>query len=73
MGLTRRDVLISGSSGATAVAANFVDTVTPTTAQTAALPQSWDREADIYSNWFGGRGAFSCDCCARGRLLSYYN
>jgi succinate dehydrogenase/fumarate reductase flavoprotein subunit len=56
MGLSRRDVLISGSSGATAVAANFVDTVTPTTAQTAALPQSWDREADIIVIGSGAAG-----------------
>ena len=56
MGLTRRDVLISASSGAAAVAANFVDTVTPATAQTAALPQSWDREADIVVIGSGAAG-----------------
>jgi hypothetical protein len=56
MGLTRRDVLILGSSGAAAAAANFVDTVTPATAQTAALPQSWDREADIVVIGSGAAG-----------------
>ena len=53
---TRRDVLISGSSGAAAVAATIVDTLTPANAQTAALPVSWDREADIIVIGSGATG-----------------
>ena len=56
MGPTRRDVLISGTSGAAAVAATVVDTLTPATAQIAALPMSWDREADIIVIGSGAAG-----------------
>jgi FAD binding domain len=56
MGPTRRDVLISGTSGAAAVAATVVDTLTPATAQIVALPMSWDREADIIVIGSGAAG-----------------
>jgi hypothetical protein len=55
---TRRDVLISVSSGAAAVAATIGDSLLPATAQTAALPMSWDREADIIVIGSGAAGLF---------------
>ena len=70
MGPTRRDVLISGTSGAAAVAATVVDTLTPATAQIAALPMSWDREADIIVIGSGAAG-FQLRLLRVGRLLSY--
>jgi len=53
---TRRDVLISGTSGAAAVAATVVDALTSAAAQTAAPPMSWDREADIIVIGSGAAG-----------------
>src|SRR5580692_1321133 len=56
MGPTRRDALISATSGAATVAATVVDTLTPATAQIVALPMSWDREADIIVIGSGAAG-----------------
>ena len=60
--ITRRDVVTSGLAGAALTGAAMVAQPTPTS---AAVPKTWDHEADVVCVGYGGAGASTAVTCVK--------